>query len=183
MIDREHCRVHSLELRETRDCAVRACAVAAQIDYPSMREYLAAHGRKPRSGMWPGQYRKALAELGFDIVELRGPRYEYRDHYVDGCERYNQRTGRYSWVPAHYRRSRKLVKGSGHDYNAATVKTLQRELPRGTFLVGTDGHVLCMRDGEVHDFTSNKTHRVETVWRVTEGTGQIIRAPLDSYRS
>ena len=49
-IDREHCRTHSAELREANDCTVYACAIAAQIDYPAMHEYLKEHGREPRRG-------------------------------------------------------------------------------------------------------------------------------------
>jgi hypothetical protein len=133
--------------------------------------------------MFGHAYRKALAELGFDLIELQGPEYEYKHTLVEGSWKYNRRTGREYWVNDHYRTSRRAVKGSGIDYQSATVVALQRELTTGTYLVNTDGHVLAMVDGEVHDYTDGRRHRIESVWRVTEGTGKMERAPIrTTYR-
>ena len=177
-IDKEHCRAHASELRETNDCTVRACAVAAQIEYPVMHEYLKACGRKHRRGMRGHAYRKALAELGFDLIQLQGPVYEYKHTVVDGCWKYNCRTGTEHWVNDHFRTTRRAVKGSGIDYQSLTVTRLQRELTSGTYLVNTDGHVLALVDGVVHDYTDGRRHRIESVWRVTEGTGKLKCAPI-----
>lgn len=168
-IDREHCRSAALDLREMNDCSVRACAVAAQIDYPGMHEYLAAYGREPRKGFSPAYYLQALRDLGFKVTRLDGPHMGYNEILVEGCWRYNWRAGREYFVHPHYRHTR-IVTAPGKDYQARTVKTLARELTTGTYIVGVRGHVLCLRDGVVHDWTDGRYHRIETVDRVEEAS-------------
>ena len=78
MIDRDHCITHSLAVNENNDCTVRACAVALQVDYLGMREFLNEHyGRKPGRGMSPASYHAALQELGATLTKLRGPRFRH----------------------------------------------------------------------------------------------------------
>ena len=164
IIDREHCQIHSRQLRETRDCTVFACAVATQIDYPAMHEYLAAYGRKPRQGLHSHTYHQALRDLGVRLTPLHGPRFEYARIHVRASEKWD-RYGNWIYVPDHYRTIRRKV-AAGEDFKSATVVTLAKELTEGTYLVGTPGHVLCLRDGVVHDWTEGKRHRVEDVYRV-----------------
>ena len=169
-IDRTHCFEAARKLNETNDCTVRACAVATDIDYETMHKYLATEcGRKHGEGLHSWAYHGALASLGYELTKLEGPSYEWNEYYVEGHERYYRKTGTWAWVPASYRSKRKKV-GKGKDYNAATVRTLARELSKGTYLVGTDGHVACLKDGEVHDWTNNRRHRIRDVYRVSEGS-------------
>jgi hypothetical protein len=168
-IDKRHCDEHSRRLGEADDCTVYACAVAAQIDYPAMHEYLAELGRKPRSGFSAMKYREALRGLGFSLGLLGGPAYNWVDTYVEGGWVWNHRHGDYVWRDGHYRRTRKKI-APGIDYDSTTVKSLAKELTTGTYLVGTSGHVLCLRDGVVHDWTDGRCHRIRDVWEVTEYT-------------
>jgi hypothetical protein len=168
-IDRNHCASAAKELNETNDCVVRALAVATEIPYKEMHEYLAACGRKPRDGVPPWLYHKALKDLGYKLTKLEGPKYAWTSHYVEGHHRYYRKSGTWAWVPGNFRNKRKRV-GPGKDYNAATVTTLAKELTEGTYLVGTNGHVACLKNGEVHDWTKGRRHRVEDIYRVEEST-------------
>lgn len=164
MIDREHCRSASAQVNEANDCTVQACAVATQIDYPAMRDYLAGYGRKPRRGMMPMLYLKALRDLGCKLTKLDGPKYRIDATFIEG-HYYVTRDGLETYRNGFWRSTRKKI-ADGTDYNAATVRSLQRELTTGTYLVQTDGHLLCLRDGIAEDFTNGRLHRVELVYRV-----------------
>lgn len=166
-ITREHCNDASKALNETNDCVVRALSVATDISYPAMHEYLGTYGRKPRDGMSAFVYHAALKSLGYKLTKLEGPEYKYYRTWVEGHYRYNRKTGRHSWVNDTYRTKRKKS-GPGKDYSAATVKTLAKELTEGTYLVGTSGHVACLKDGEIHDWTAGRRHRIEDVYKVEE---------------
>lgn len=50
---------------------------------------------------------------------------------------------------------------------AKTIRTLERELGEGVFLVRVSGHVLCIRDGVNKDWTKGRLHRIEAVHRIT----------------
>lgn len=69
--------------------------------------------------------------------------------------------------------TRKVIKKHGlktekYEHRAKTVRTLARELRfvRGTFLVWTHGHILCIKNGKVMDWTKGRLHRVLFVERV-----------------
>jgi hypothetical protein len=54
-------------------------------------------------------------------------------------------------------------------FQAKTIRTLKREIPsEGTFLVRTSGHILCVQDGEVHDWTNGRVHKILTIEQVTK---------------
>lgn len=48
-----------------------------------------------------------------------------------------------------------------------TVRSAERVLGAGSYLVGVSGHLLCIKDGKVEDWTEGRQHRVQLVWRVT----------------
>ena len=47
-----------------------------------------------------------------------------------------------------------------------TVASFAKEAGRGTYIVGTRGHMLCIKDGKVWDWTEGRRHRVESVYVV-----------------
>lgn len=47
-----------------------------------------------------------------------------------------------------------------------TPKRIGLELTKGTFLVGTAGHIFCLKDGEVCDWTDGRSHRITEVYLV-----------------
>lgn len=50
---------------------------------------------------------------------------------------------------------------------ARTVRTLERELTRGTYLVRTRGHILAIINGVVCDWTRDRLHRIVSVEEIT----------------
>ena len=48
-----------------------------------------------------------------------------------------------------------------------TIKSIVPHLPkRGVFLIETRSHVLCVRAGQVHDWTDGRRHRITEVHRI-----------------
>lgn len=59
-----------------------------------------------------------------------------------------------------------------------TVRSAERVLGKGSYLVGVSGHLLCIKDGKVEDWTEGRQHRVQLVWRVTPANApEQVEAP------
>lgn len=124
---------------ETRDCAVKAAAIATGTEYARVHRLFAIQGRRNRCGSKQHWTPAVLEHLGYEMEEIT---YAAR------------------------------VKG------ARTVRTAERVLQRGTFLVRVSGHILCIKDGEVQDWTAGRQHRVKAVYRVVKsGTEPEVEAP------
>lgn len=52
------------------------------------------------------------------------------------------------------------------DRKAATVATVPRAYPSGSYLIRTSGHILACVDGKVEDWTAGRRHRVLEVLRI-----------------
>lgn len=114
---------------ETRDCAVKAAAIATKTDYAKVHRLFALQGRKNRQGSQQHWTPRVLDQLGYDMEDITA-----------------------------------LARRCG----ARTVRTAERVLGGGTFLVRVSGHILCIRDGEVQDWTAGRQHRVKAVYRVVD---------------
>jgi hypothetical protein len=185
-IDKQHCDSASCMLGERKDCSVYACSIATQIPYLEMHAYLAEHGRERRTGMFRRQYLGALAELGYDLQELRGPSLSWTEHFVEGHHVWNRKKGEWVWRSGHYRDALVVTDTEDAEYTARTPKKLERELdPDKVYLAMTATHVFCIRDGIVQDWIKGRRHRLEAVYEVTEGTGQILpkrKPPTPSFK-
>lgn len=57
-----------------------------------------------------------------------------------------------------------------HFYYAKTIKTLEKEVAdagnRDILLVRTRGHILCVREGEILDWTKDRRHRIKRIEKV-----------------
>jgi hypothetical protein len=51
---------------------------------------------------------------------------------------------------------------------ARTVRTLERELSNGTYLIGVRGHILCYKNGKIEDWTRGRCKHIEVVYLVGE---------------
>lgn len=61
---------------------------------------------------------------------------------------------------------RKLVDVTKH-FRSKTVVSLSREVtPRDNLLVSTRGHVFCIQDGQVLDWTKSRRHRIIKICRI-----------------
>lgn len=174
-IDARHCDSASHLFAEHNDCSVRACAIATQIPYAEMHAYLATHGRKKRTGMYRQQYLKALAELGYDLQQLRGPSLNWVTEFVEGHHYWSRKKGEWIWRTGHYRDRTVVADTDDAEYTARTPKKLERELDADkVYLAMTQTHVFCVRNGEIQDWIKGRRHHLQAVYEVTEGTGQIL---------
>lgn len=75
------------------------------------------------------------------------------------------------WTPAvleHLGYEMENITAMARRCGAKTVRTAERVLGAGTFLVRVSGHILCIKDGEVQDWTAGRQHRVKAVYRVSK---------------
>jgi hypothetical protein len=169
-IDFQHCDSHSEQLGESSDCVVYACAIATQIDYPTMHEYIAETcDRKKGHGVKQYKYHRALSQLGVTLVLQRGPSLNWVEHSVEGHYKRIDDWGSECWVNGHWRR-RLVVADKDDDecdYSGRTIGTVSKQLSTGVYLIRTEGHVFAMIDGTVYDHGGTTSRRiVHDVYRV-----------------
>lgn len=139
--------------RERNDCTVKALAIATGKTYEQAHGAMALRGRNFRKGATMSVVFLALSDLGFTKKEVfnRNLADAERD-YISAADKEKA---------AKYRRSR-WAKGK-------TIKAIKPHLPkRGAFLIETRTHLLCVRAGEVHDWTSDRRHRIIKVHQITK---------------
>jgi hypothetical protein len=134
--------------RETNDCGVRALSLAFDVPYAEMHAFLRKHGRRDRKGT-PWEAIDAAVK-----------------HYSGG-----RITG--SYFGAVYDRPHIVGHWSALWFREQiTVASFERLMPKGTYLVNTSGHVLCVRDYKALDFTSGRRHRVKRYLRIDTAMAQ-----------
>jgi hypothetical protein len=124
---------------ESNDCTVKAVAIATGVNYETAHGKCALRGRSYRKGLSESKMRWAMKDLDFvtEVVE-----------------------GNHKMSPTLWRQK----------YNSSmTIGSMQRAgiIPkRGVYIVFTRSHVLCVRAGQIHDWTSGRRHRVTSVYHV-----------------
>ena len=135
---------------ERNDCTVKALAIATGKTYEQAHGALALRGRNFRKGTTMSTVWKAARDLGFTEKEV------FCRHFSERVHHFPEHKDR----AAKYRRSR-WAKGK-------TIKSIKPYLPkRGAYLIETSSHILCVRAGEVHDWTSERRHRIVKVHHIT----------------
>lgn len=126
----------STEHRELNDCAVIALALATGTDYAKTHATLKANGRPDRKGTPWIASARALRDLGFR---------------AEGITDFGRR-----------------MQNGRLECRARTVASIPSDpyFTKGTFLVNVRGHILCVVDGQVLDWTDGRRHRIVAVWRV-----------------
>jgi hypothetical protein len=142
------CRTAAALFGETNDCAVRAIACAFDVPYAKVHAFMKAKGRPDRKG------------TDFAIIDAAV------QHFSGG-----RITG--NFYGAVYDRPRIV----GHWVNLwvreqLTVRAFEREMPKGTYLIYTARHLLCVRDYKAEDFTSGRRHRVRRYLRIDTAMAQ-----------
>jgi hypothetical protein len=136
------CRTAAALFGETNDCAVRSIALAFDRPYAEVHAFCKAKGRPNRKG------------TPFHVIDAAV------QHFSGG-----RITG--NFAGAVYDRPRIV----GHWVNLwvreqMTVSRFERWMPKGTYLVYTSRHLLCVRDYKAEDFTSGRRHRVRRYLRI-----------------
>jgi len=152
----EKVKKRSRKWGESNDCTVKALAIATDISYERAHGLLALRGRCYRKGTSMSNVFSAMKELGWTATTV-----------VD--RPMVERHERWSKMDFKMTTNDKVKKMKKHRlYPAKTIKTLPDYLPsRGIFLVETATHVLCVRAGQIHDWTKNRRHRIKEIHRIS----------------
>lgn len=141
---------------ESNDCTVKALAIATGIPYEQAHGLLALRGRSYRKGTDMSSIWSAMRELGWTattVVDRK--KIEFHDRWTA--------LGHKMTTTDEVKKMRKH-----RLYPAKTIKTLPDYLPsRGIFLVETASHVLCVRAGQIHDWTKNRRHRITKIHQIS----------------
>lgn len=66
-------------------------------------------------------------------------------------------------------------------FAVGTVSQLEAKLPKlGTYLVRIAGHILCAKNGKVHDWTAGRNHRIREIYEVVPFPSTTVAASLDT---
>jgi hypothetical protein len=147
----------SKKWREENDCTVKALAIATNSTYEKAHGALALRGRNYRKGLPMEKVFSALHEWGYTVKT------EYKKSDIDRAERWEE----YGWdIPEELGEKVKKMTRSRWS-KGKTIRSITPHLPsRGVFLIETRAHVLCVRAGQVHDWTDGRRHRITHVHRI-----------------
>ena len=145
---------------ESNDCTVKALAIATGISYEQAHGLLALRGRSYRKGTDMSSVWSAMKEIGWKattVVDRK--KIEFHDKWIDKDYGFK--------IKQSVQDTLKKMK-KHRLYPAKTIKTLPDYLPsRGIFLVETSAHVLCVRAGQIHDWTKNRRHRITEIHQIS----------------
>ena len=123
----------SFQHGESNECAVKAIAIATDVEYNTVHSLLRKRGRTSRKGTFEYQW---MAVLKTDIaVEV--------SDVTDWAKRLGAKTVR------------------------TAERVLSRRDPKGIYLVRVRRHIAAFRDGELHDWSQGRQHRVVQIFRIT----------------
>ena len=143
---------------ESNDCTVKALAIATGISYEQAHGLLALRGRSYRKGTHMTHVFDAMKSIGWEKTTVID---RERIAQVDRWTTWGHKMADSTLEQVKKMKKHRL-------YPAKTIKTLPDYLPsRGIFLVETASHVLCVRAGQIHDWTKNRRHRIKAIYRIS----------------
>jgi len=144
---------------EENDCTVKALAIATNSTYEKAHGALALRGRSYRKGTSMGRVFDTLKDWGYTVKT------EYNRFDIERSERWKDEDMTNSFITDIHEKANKWRRSRWA--KARTIKSITKHLPkRGVFLIETSRHVLCVRAGEVHDWTDGRRHRITDVHRI-----------------
>ena len=136
-------------INETNDCSVRAVAAACNVSYMDAHAACAKAGRKPRSGMYDTEIKRAIESLGYVMKDISFMKRVVLKRIQDQ-----------------------------HNYTTKNLTTRQFTKFRGVcedafdqfdaVLLWTNRHIVAYADGEIHDFGANhalQIYRISYVYK------------------
>ena len=136
---------------EKNDCVVRSIASAAEVSYKAAHEFCAkVFGRKEKKGVNGLVLASELLKAQDKGIKIGNKEFEvYGLKKNEVCNKYKLH-GEEIW-------------------RKKTIKSFVQSHPVGTFLVMVANHALCIKDGELLDWDSNKfqpTRKVVSAYRL-----------------
>lgn len=142
---------------EKNDCMVRSVASAAGVTYRTAHNFcknvLSREDKKGTNNFIISTQMLNAEKTG---IELEGKKFDVK---VLGRGRVKNRYKLYGEII----------------YRQKTLKSFIQDNPKGTYLVMIAKHALCVKDGEVYDWSSNKfkpTTKVQSAYELKEKKGQ-----------
>jgi hypothetical protein len=135
------------EFDENNDCSVQCVAHLCDIPYAVAHAAFAKYGRKPRDGVYDKVIRSVILSLGFRIREWSASERIQMIYSYPGVHR------GLSTITTHHPRR----------FAKAWSKVAHKRLA-----LFTRGHVAAFKDGEVTDWTINKSYAVLEIWEVSK---------------
>ena len=137
---------------EKNDCVVRSIASAAEVSYKIAHDFCAkVFGREDKKGVNGMVLASALLKAQDDGLVIGEKKYDvYGLKKSEVCNKYKLH-GEEIW-------------------RKKTIKSFVQSHPVGTFLVMVANHALCIKDGELLDWDSNKfqpTRKVVSAYRLS----------------
>jgi hypothetical protein len=136
---------------ERNDCVVRSIASAAEVTYTTAHDFCAkVFGRKSKKGVNELVLTSELLKAQDNGLEIGGKKFDvYGLKKKEVCNKYKLH-GEVIW-------------------RKKTIKSFVQSHPVGTFLVMVANHALCIKDGELLDWDSNKfqpTRKVVSAYKL-----------------
>tara|TARA_A100001515_G_scaffold143650_1_gene145337 strand:+ start:664 stop:1230 length:567 start_codon:yes stop_codon:yes gene_type:complete len=155
--------------KDTNCCTVISASIAFDKDYQETYDFFRANGRLDNRGLSPYRTDKMFrkfAKLHNYTVESYVPRYSSR---------------KWNWINlqgSHFNseKSYKCI-AITKTKTAITINNFNDYLPLGTYILGVSGHVLAVKNGIIHDWSSNvygKTsqRRVNRIYKIESNKKQ-----------
>lgn len=134
-------RIDSRSLQENNDCAVIALAAVANVSYSDAHKALAAQGRKNGKGTYVYQTERALAMFGKRLKRINIKDYIFTNY------------------PNHFKRIPNITTHHPRRFKKAFN-------PSKRYLFRTERHILAVVNGEVNDWTINRSMYVTELYEV-----------------
>jgi len=131
------------QVLENNDCAVRAIAIACDVDYDKARHMLAAEGRKPGRGTYRAQTKRVIQALGYTVTE------RFVSPFI------SKYPGRHAQV------LRNVTTHHPERFNEVWADGK-------TYLFFCARHVLAVKNGVNHDWTKGRAKRVIDIWEISK---------------
>jgi hypothetical protein len=130
-------------MNETKDCSVKAVALACGVEYEVAHRELASNGRVNGRGAYTNQILKAIAGLGFKA--------EHQNHwnFIDK-----------------YPKGHRDVLRNVTTHHPARFNNVWAD--GNTYVMFTKGHVLTIINGVNHDWTNGRPVRATSIYKITK---------------
>ena len=135
--------VDRVDLEEDCDCSVKAVVLATGIDYNVVHAFYNKHGRVDGRGANIYIMLDVLNGFNFLAVKIENE----NESFINEIECFES-------------------------YRSRTLRTIERELKVGTYLVATDGHISCLKDGILHDWARGRMFRIQYIYKIIDCNGE-----------
>lgn len=152
-------------LNDKNCCTVVASSIAFDVPFKKMQDLFFKHGRKRNRGYW-------MSSIIFELAEKFNYKVDCFEKRFYRINKYNS-NGSYKrdfhWIQTHIdnkkidRSKQPTVQGLPTDL---TINNCLDYLSTGNFIMSVSGHVACIKNGSVEDWSNGKKLRAQKLYRI-----------------